>query len=290
MNSNNSIIKHKLDGALKQKLQQLHDTPKTLFYKGVDPNDILQGPCVAIVGSRKMTPYGNAVTTKLATDLTRAGVTVISGLALGVDAAAQRAVVAAGGQTLAVLAGGLDTIHPSSHAGLAQQIIDRGGVLVSEYAAGVPAHKSQFIARNRLIAALADAVIITEAALKSGSLHTADFALDLGKPVCAVPGPITSSTSQGSNKLLKTGAHVITCAQDVLDILGIDTKQANQQSFFGVNAQQMRVLALMQSGINTSQDLFAQANLNESDFAQALTMLEIGGHIRAVGSNNWQLL
>lgn len=290
MNSNNSIIKHKLDGALKHKLQQLHDTPKTLFYKGVDPNDILQGPCVAIVGSRKMTPYGNAATTKLATDLTRAGVTVISGLALGVDAAAQRAVVAAGGQTLAVLAGGLDTIHPSSHAGLAQQIIDRGGVLVSEYAAGVPAHKSQFIARNRLIAALADAVIITEAALKSGSLHTADFALDLGKAVCAVPGPITSSTSQGSNQLLKTGAHVITCAQDVLDILGIDTKQANQQSFFGVNAQQMRVLALMQSGINTSQDLFAQANLNESDFAQALTMLEIGGHIRAVGSNNWQLL
>ncbi|NDD82795.1 DNA-protecting protein DprA [bacterium] len=246
--------------------------------------------CFAIVGSRKMTPYGHAVTTKLATDLTRAGVTVVSGLALGVDAAAQRAVVAAGGKTIAVLAGGLDAIHPASHAGLARQIVDLGGVLASEYTVGVPAHKSQFIARNRLVAALADAVIITEAAIKSGSLHTADFALDLGKPICAVPGPITSNTSQGTNQLLKNGAHVIACAQDVLDILGIGPLTSKQQTIFGLNPQQMKILSLMQTGVNKSEELYAKAGMNESDFAQALTMLEIHGHIRSLGSSNWQLL
>jgi len=290
MNSNNSIIKHKLDGVAGAKLSLLHDAPKTLFYKGTDPNEILQGPVVAIVGSRKMTPYGHSVTTKLATDLTRAGVTVISGLALGVDAAAQRAVVTAGGKTIAVLAGGLDTIHPASHAGLAQQIIDQGGALISEYAEGVPAHKSHFIARNRIVAALADAVIITEAALKSGSLHTADFALDLGKPICAIPGNITSSASLGTNQLLKNGAHVITDAQDVLDILGVDAKHTKQQTFFGVSPQQLTILSLMQAGSNNAEELYSKAGMSESDFAQALTMLEINGHIRSLGSNNWQVL
>ncbi|NDC93848.1 DNA-protecting protein DprA, partial [bacterium] len=279
-----------LNGIVADRVSQLHDAPQTLFYLGADPNELLQGPSVAIVGSRKMTPYGHAVTTKLATDLTRAGVTVVSGLALGVDAAAQRAVVAAGGKTIAVLAGGLDAIHPASHAGLARQIVDLGGVLASEYTVGVPAHKSQFIARNRLVAALADAVIITEAAIKSGSLHTADFALDLGKPICAVPGPITSNTSQGTNQLLKNGAHVIACAQDVLDILGIGPLTSKQQTIFGLNPQQMKILSLMQTGVNKSEELYAKAGMNESDFAQALTMLEIHGHIRSLGSSNWQLL
>lgn len=290
MNSNISILKHKLDGVTGKKIRQLHDAPASLFYKGADPSDLLLRPSVAIIGARNMTPYGQAVTTKLSTDLTRAGVVVISGLALGIDAAAQRAVVAAGGQTIAVLAHGLDSIHPTSHTGLARQILDSGGTLVSEYSAGVAIYKSHFVARNRIVAALADAVIITEAALKSGSLHTAEFALDLGKPVCAIPGPITSNTSQGTNALLKNGAHVITCAQDVLDILGVDAKQPKQQSFFGATPQQMLVLTLMSSGVNSGDQLYDQAGLNESEFAQALTMLEVNGHIKALVGNNWQLL
>ena len=289
MNSNNSIIKHKLDGTVQHKLLQLHDAPKTLYFVGVDPNQILQRPTVAIIGSRKMTPYGHAVTTKLATDLTRAGVVVISGLALGVDAAAHRAVVAAGGQTVAVLAGGLDAIHPTSHTQLAQQIVAQQGSLVSEYAAGVPSHKSHFIARNRIIAALADAVIITEAADKSGSLHTADFALDIGKPVCAVPGPITSNLSQGTNKLLKNGAHVITTAQDVLDILGVDAQKPTQQTLFGVSKDEAAILALLQQGITSNEALFNKLTISESAFAQALTMLEINGHIQAAGANQWNI-
>ncbi len=290
MNSNNSIHKHELDGIAGSKLGQLHDAPQTLYYIGANPSDLLQRPSVAIVGSRKITPYGQAVTAKLATDLTKAGVVVISGLALGVDAAAQRAVVEAGGQTIAVLGSGLDSVYPASHANLAQQIVAQGGALVSEYTAGVTAYKSNFIARNRIVAALADAVIITEAALKSGSLHTADFALDLGLPVCAIPGPINSTTSQGTNALLKNGAHVITCAQDVLDILGVDASQPKQQSFFGATPQQMQVLTLIQSGVNSGDAIYAQAGLTEQQFAQALTMLEINGHIRALAGNNWQLL
>ena len=200
------IIKHRLDGITAEKLTRLHDAPKALYFAGINPNELLSNPVVAIVGSRKMSPYGRAVTEMLTNDLVRAGVVVISGLALGVDSAAHRAVLASGGITIAVLAGGLDVIYPNSHAALAESIVQTGGTLLSEYPAGMPALKHTFIGRNRIIAALSDAVLIPEAAINSGSLHTAAFALDMGIPVLAVPGPITSQLSAGTNQLIKTGA------------------------------------------------------------------------------------
>jgi DNA processing protein len=282
------ILKHKLDGETGNRLKQLHDAPKQLFYKGVDPSVLLGRPSVAIVGARKMTAYGKAVTERLAAELARAGVVVISGLALGIDSTAQRAVVEAGGQTIAVLAHGLDTVQPAGHYGLAQQILQTGGSLVSEYEIGIGAQRFTFVARDRLIAGLADAVLVVEAAVKSGSLHTAGFALDLGKPVLAVPGPITSELSAGTNQLIKTGALTVTDATDIFMSLGI-TGKAVQQSFEGLTTQEALIIEALKSGVADGTQLQQAAQLDTSIFAQTITMLEIGGHIRSLGANRWML-
>jgi DNA processing protein len=288
MNSNNSIIKHKLDGITGERLGVLHDAPKQLFYRGVDPGMLLQGPTIAIVGSRKMSTYGKAVTEKLASDLARAGVCVVSGLALGVDSAAHRMALAAHTPTIAVLAGGLDSVHPSSHVGLARSIVEQGGVLVSEYPEGMPPLAHQFIARNRIIAALADAVLVTEAALRSGSLHTAAFALDIGKPVFAVPGPITSQLSAGTNELLKTGALLVTEARDILEALHIQAAPKQQKLFDATDAEQS-ILDILGTGVSDGTELLAATSLDAASFSQALTMLEIQGSIVALGNNMWRI-
>lgn len=190
-----------------ERLQQIASPPKRLFVMGTPLGELLALPCVAIVGSRKVSSYGREVTTKLAYDLASRGVVIISGLALGVDGLAHKAALEAGGKTIAVLPSPLEKIYPSSHAQLAKQILDSGGTLVSEYALGTPFNLSTFIARNRLVSGLSNAVLITEAAEQSGSLHTARFALEQGRDVLAVPGSIFSETSRGTNNLLKVGGY-----------------------------------------------------------------------------------
>jgi DNA processing protein len=282
------IIKHKLDGVTGERLRHLHDAPTQLFYRGTEPNDLLQRPAVAIVGSRKMTPYGRAVTERLATELARAGVTIISGLALGVDSAAHRACVEAGGGTIAVLPSSPNNIYPSSHQGLARDILSRGGTLLSEYGEMTPALQHTFIARNRIIAALADAVLIPEAALKSGSLHTAAFALDLGIPVMAVPGPINSPMSEGTNQLIRTGALVVTDVNDVLSLLGIEA--AGSKNAPAATAEERLILEGMQAGISDGGSLLDRSGLPGNLFSQTLTLLELQGRIRSLGADQWSLV
>lgn len=288
MNSNKSIHKHKLDGITGDRLNRLHDSPPMLFYRGIEPNELLTRPTVAIVGSRKMSAYGRAVTEKIATELANAGVVIISGLALGVDSAAHRMAVEAGTPTIAVLAGGLDNIHPSSHTDLARSILSANGALVSEYPEGMPPMAHQFVARNRIIAALADCVVITEAAIGSGSLHTAAFAIDLGKPVLAVPGPINSSLSEGTNQLIKTGAELITNVDDILNAMHL-VKKDRQQNLFGNNNSETAILIAISKGITDGSMIQEASNLDSIIFAQTLTMLEINGKIRALGGNMWAL-
>jgi DNA processing protein len=288
MNSNKSIQKHKLDGITGERLAQLHKPPLQLYFRGVDPSDLLVRPTIAIVGSRKMSAYGKAVTEKLAAELARAGVVIISGLALGVDSAAQRMAVEANIPTIAVLAGGLDTIHPSSHVTLARSIVEQGGALISEYTEGTPPFASQFLARNRIIAALSDAVVITEAAIRSGSINTAGAALDLGKPVFAVPGPITSYLSEGTNQLIKTGAIPVTSVEDILEVLHIQKAQSQQQ-LFGANEAETAILEALSSGISDATALQQASELSSTLFAQTLTMLEICGRIKALGNNMWAI-
>lgn len=252
---------------------------------------MLARPRIAIVGSRNISPYGRQVTTQLARKLAERGIVIISGLALGVDAAAHRAALEAGGFTLAVLPGPVDKVYPATNRRLAEQIIEQGGVLLSEYA-DYPreqfAFKQQCIARNRLVAGLSQAVLITEAAEKSGSLHTARFALEQGKDVLAVPGDITRPGSVGVNNLIKAGATPITSYVDVLHALGTEDHQpSTAASVRGRNTHEQAIVDLLLKGINDGEALLKKSQLSVSDFNRVLTMLEIGGKIRPMGGNRW---
>lgn len=271
------------------RLKQLPQPPKQLFVSG-QLAPLLSSPCVAIVGSRKVSRYGREITAKLASELARQGITIISGLALGVDSIAHQACLDAGGKTIAVLPTPLEQIYPAAHRQLAKQIIESGGALVSEYKKEDFVGRMNFVARNRIVAALADAVLITEAALKSGSLHTARYALELGRDVLAVPGNITSDTSEGCNNLLKRGANPATSADDVLFALGITPKQGKKaRKPKGANASEQLILDLIASDINDGAELLEKSKLAASDFNQTLTMLELNGQIHALGANHWTL-
>jgi len=270
------------------RLRELANPPAQLFCRGTSLADLLARPCVAIVGSRKVTTYGRTVTEQLASELARQGVVIISGLAVGVDGIAHRAALAAGGLTIAVLPCGLERIYPASHRQLAEDIVKNGGALVTEYAAGAIAYKLNFIARNRIVAGLADAVLVTEAALKSGTLHTARFALEQGKDVLAVPGNINSPTSEGTNNLIRSGAALVASATDVLQILGLDPTTAKAKVRGSTPAEQL-ILDFLVAGLQDGSALLAATGLSAASFNQALTMLEISGSIRALGGNQWAL-
>jgi DNA processing protein len=175
---------------------------------------------VAIVGSRRPSPYGEAVAEQLASDLARAGVHVVSGLALGIDAAAHRGALVGGGVTIAVMGTGVDLIYPAAHARLAEEILAAGGALVSQFPPGTAPRPQNFPARNWTMAALSDAVVVVEAVAGSGALITAEAALDLHKEVMAVPGSVFSPLSVGTHGLLRDGAGLVQNARDVLAVLG----------------------------------------------------------------------
>lgn len=283
------LIKHlRVPGNNKlERLSRLAQPVKELSYAG-DFTSLLDKPLVAIVGSRKATPYGQAVTTQLAAELARAGVVIVSGLALGVDSIAHTAALDAGGQVIAVLPAGLDQIYPARHHGLARRVVEQGGALVSEYPAGQGApQKHQFIARNRIIAALSQGVLITEAATKSGSLHTANFALEEGIEVFAVPGNITSSTSAGTNNLIKTGAHPVTSAQDILEVLGIVC--AKQDTYQPANQEEEIIFRLLLQGVQESAELLNLSSLSPAIFQQTLTILEINGAAYQPSPGTWAI-
>ncbi len=179
------------------------------------------GPRIAIVGSRRASPYGEAVAEQLASELARAGVVVISGLALGIDGAAHRGALGGGGVTVAVMGTGVDVVYPASHAGLAEDIIAAGGALVSQFADGTTPRRHNFPARNWTMAALSDAVVVVEATEGSGALITAAAALELHKEVMAVPGSVFSPLSVGTHSLIRDGAGLAQNSRDVLFALGL---------------------------------------------------------------------
>lgn len=246
-------------------------------------------PSVAIVGTRKPTIYGKEVTHQLAYELARRGVVIVSGLALGVDGLAHRAALEAGGITIAVLANGLPDIYPAAHASLAADIIKHGGAIISEYEPETQAWPNQFLERNRIVSGLADAVIITEAASKSGTLNTAMHALDQGKEVFVVPGNITSPMSSGCNALLKQGATPITSFEDVLEVIAPELLRPQSSLALGNSPAETTIITLLQAGIRDGEELQRQSEIAAAEFATAMTMLEIAGTIRSLGANQWTL-
>jgi DNA processing protein len=197
-------------------LAAIHDPPRTLWIKG--DAAALRGPAVAIVGSRAASPYALEVARRLGADLARRNVAVVSGMARGVDSAAHRGALEGGGVTIAVFGCGVDVIYPREHRGLAERIVERGA-LVSEFRPGSPPLKGHFPQRNRIISGLSLAIVIVEAAEGSGSLITADFALEQGRTVLAVPGNVLGGRNGGAHALLRDGAKLVECADDILDEL-----------------------------------------------------------------------
>lgn len=258
---------------------------------GQDMAEIMARPRVAIVGSRKVTAYGRSVTEKLASELATQGIVIVSGLALGIDGIAHKAALDAGGITVAVLPSSLSAIYPSAHRQLAKRIVKEGGALISEYPDGTKSYKQNFIERNRLVSGLADAVLITEAAEGSGTLHTARFAKQQCRPVLAVPGNITSPMSYGTNYLIKQGATIITSSEDVLKILGLTVRTLPKSIAHSTrdNPNEQHVLELIISGIHDGGELLEKSNLGVVVFNQTLTMLEITGAIKNQGNNQWML-
>jgi DNA processing protein len=268
-----------------QILSDIPHAPKQLYWAGTEPQNWIDRPKVAIVGARKFSAYGKAVTERLATDLARAGVVIISGLAYGIDITAHRAVLATNGTTVAVLPTGIDAIYPVAHIHAARQIADKG-TLISEYPPGSVSFRSNFIARNRIVSGLCDVLLITEAAVNSGSLHTARFALEQGRTVMAVPGNINSPSSEGCNNLIKSGAIPVTDVKDIFFALKLNPKTVKEQAFTGSEQEKM-IYNFIKVGIGAQEELVEAAKMDGPALASVLTMLEISGYVRPAGGGNW---
>jgi DNA processing protein len=254
-------------------LAAIHDPPPGLFLRGSGGPELLLRAAVAIVGARSCSPYGSQVARACARELAAAGLVVISGLARGVDGEAHRGALEAGGVTLAVLGCGIDRDYPASHRELAQRICEHG-LIASEYAPGVEPAPWRFPARNRIVAGLARATVVVEARERSGALITADFALEQGREVFAVPGEITSSLSAGTNALLGLGASPYTSAQDVLDALGIEAPQRPTPE---LGAEAELVLDRLREFAAGADELQRSTGLEAGALAAALTELELAG-------------
>ena len=268
--------------------------PKTLYFYGKLPQNVSKS--VAIVGSRHNTRYGEEVAYNLAYQLAKHGVVIVSGLAYGIDSIGHRGCLDAGGITVAVLGTPIDQIYPRNHKGLAQEIIEQGGAIISEYAPGAEVYpKTSFLERNRLISGLSDIVVVVEAAEKSGSLNTATHAIEQGKTVFAVPGNITNPYSQGCNKLIKQGAIPYTEPDDILRELFPEEylkkhRKLRQKHLIGDTDVETLILQALASGFRNGDEIISQTHLPPEVFNQATTLLEIKGRIRSLGANNWGLI
>lgn len=263
-------------------LRTIPQPPPVLYVRGrLEERDEL---AVAIVGTRRASTYGREVARELGAELGRHGVTVVSGLALGVDAIAHQAALDAGGRTIAVLGSGVDQIYPATNRRLALQIIEQGA-LVSEYPMGTRPEASNFPPRNRIISGLSLAVIVVEAGKRSGALITASFAADQSRDVFAVPGSILSPGSDGCNRLIRDGAIPVTSTSDLLERLQLATASAQQEARVAVPASPVEEMILQHISTEPQHmnEIVRAAPLETSEVSSLLAMMELKGLVRQVG-------
>jgi len=273
-------------------LAELHDPPARLYLRG-GPADVLSLPAVAVVGARSCSAYGSQVARELAGDLAAAGVVVVSGLARGVDGEAHRGALHAGGITVAVLGCGIDRDYPRAHAELARRIVETG-LVVSEYEPGVEPSPWRFPARNRIIAGLTRATVVVEARARSGALITADFALEQGRAVLAVPGNVLGGRNYGAHALLRDGAKLVECADDILEELplgirdwGLGTGESKESKTTNP-ASQDPVLRRMTEGETYDLDELSElSGVDRVKLLPRLLELELGGAVRRVGGGRF---
>lgn len=274
------------DETYPQLLKEIADPPGILFVRGeILPADEL---AIGVVGSRKYTIYGERATEKLVGPLASKKITIISGLALGIDTLAHRAALACGGRTLAVLGCGLDQIYPSTNVRLADQIINGRGAIISEFPLGTPAYRSNFPMRNRIIAGLSLGTLVIEGALESGSLITARAALDYNREVFAVPGSIFSEASEGPNRLIQMGAKTVICANDILTELNIDQflGEKEAQIIIADTPNEEILLRLLEHPMLVD-ELIKESKLAPTLVNTTLIMLEMKGAISNLGGTRY---
>lgn len=263
-------------------LQMIFSPPFLLYLRGeLKKEDI---DAVAIVGTRRATTYGKLITRRLARALAGKGVTIVSGLARGIDTAAHQGALDVGGRTIAVLGSGIDTIYPRENKKLAEEIARRGAV-ISEYPVGTQPNAIHFPQRNRIISGLSKGVLVAEAPSKSGALITANFALEQGREVFAVPGNITSPNSQGTNRLIKEGAKLVECAEDILEELEFsylkkENKQILDREIPSLFSEEREIFNLLKKEPVHIDSLISKSNLSPSKVGELLMKLQIKGLVR----------
>ncbi len=270
-----------------QLLKQLDDAPIVLFTRG-DFNSINFEKTIGVVGTRKITNYGLTVTKMFAADLALSGFTIVSGLAMGVDAVAGWSAISAGGKTVAVLGSGIDLCYPPVNKPLYDKIIAGGGVVVSEFPMGMQPNPGTFPSRNRIIAGLSLGVLVTEGAEDSGSLITANVALVINRPAFAIPGPITSSLSKAPLKLIEKGGKLVTSAGDIcreLKISSFAKASEGQAKLQNLSKNELKIIQLLENEGLSFDEIVRCSNLNSSVIAGLISMLEIKGIIKNSGGS-----
>lgn len=260
-----------------ERLGAIFDPPENLYYWG--NLDCLEKKCVAIVGTRMSTAYGEAQAFNISKELSGGGICVVSGLAFGIDAAAHKGALAGGGATIAVVAQDLPHLRPVSNFRLAMEIVRKGGLIISEHGQAKPTLKHEYLNRNRIISGISEGVLVVEAAMRSGALNTARHALDQGRELMGIPGRITDECSRGVNEMLKNGAHVICAVRDVAAILKVDWEKEKKIRLKGLPKE---VFSYLQKGPRNASELcevFEPAKLYA-----ALAELESGGVIKSSGT------
>ncbi len=277
------------DAAYPRRLKEIDQPPPVLYVRGslTDQDDW----AVAIVGTRRVTGYGRQVAEEIAVFLAQNGITVVSGLARGVDAVAHETCLRAGGRTIAVLGNGVDRVYPPEHIHLAKKILEQGAV-VSDYAPGTPPDAANFPPRNRIISGLCMASVVVEAGETSGALITANFAANQGRDVFAVPGPITGPQSKGTNRLIRDGAQPLLRPEDILEALQLEQipQKQNARRLIPADDLESRVLDVLAEETLHVDEICVRSALPIDKVSAALTMMELKGMVRHLGGMSYSMV
>lgn len=290
-----------LDENYPRPLREIPNPPALIYVKGrylFSANGAAPKPAVAVVGARKFTQYGKAAAEKICLELARNGIIIVSGLALGIDAIAHRYCLEGGSETIAVLGTGLNKIYPPANAPLAKKIIEKGGCVISEYPIEMGGLKQNFPQRNRIISGLSLGTLVIEAKEKSGSLITANFALEQNREIFAVPGSIFSKYSDGTNNLLKEGARPVSSAEDILKELNIEpvnpSAGGTAKKYEPKTAEEKIILEILEKESNGGESVHIDkitklSKLSPSKAGAIISLLELKGAAKNIGGGNYRL-
>ena len=263
-------------------LKEIKNPPKRLYYRGNWDEDIFEN-CLAVVGSRRMTSYGRRIAEKMVRDIASAGVTIVSGFMYGIDATSHRASLDGGGRTIAVMPCGVNIVHPEYQGELYNDILKNKGLIISEFEKDFPPDTWTYPKRNRIVAGLSKSTFVVEAALKSGSLITAGFAKKYKRRIFALPGPTSSKVSEGTNQLIKNGASIVTCAQDILDFYDIKKSDSNNLNFQKAEGLEKKILEILKREPMEIDALSRMFEIPSSKIGTILSLMTMKGLISQEG-------